>query len=154
MFESRTVPIFTSDKPLDDVIVSSLDTESSENDQASSPTILVVDDERLIADTISEILDGAGYIVTTAYDGREALELATKLKPAYLLTDVLMPRMDGVELAIAIKKVDPTTKVLLFSGNVGTSALLEQGRKQGYEFQVLGKPVHPAVLIKRLGELQ
>jgi len=114
----------------------------------------VVDDERLVTDTLSEILEDAGYAVMKAYDGWEALELSSKRKPDYLLTDVLMPRMNGVELAIAIRKMQPTVRILLFSGNAGVSEILDEGRKAGYEFDTLGKPIHPNALLKRLSNLR
>jgi CheY-like chemotaxis protein len=125
-----------------------------ESQEENLPTILVVDDERLVADTLTEILDGAGYSVTTAYDGWEALELAHRCKPDFLLTDVIMPRMNGVELAIAVRKMLPSTRILLFSGNAGVSELIDQGREQGYDFDTLGKPIHPHVLLQRLSELK
>src|ERR1700745_1765888 len=82
--------------------------------QPAKPRILVVDDERLIADTCAQILEGAGFDVRAAYEGWTALEIASRFRPDFLLTDVLMPRMNGVELAISINKMLPTTKILLF----------------------------------------
>ncbi len=153
MFQSQADSVFTSNKRIQNVVVLQPRQEVAERRETDPPTILVVDDERLIADTLGEILEGAGYAVTIAYDGWQALKLARKLKPNYLLTDVLMPQMNGVDLAIAITEVHSSTRILLFSGHVGTSAILEHGRKRGYEFQVLGKPVHPAALLKRIAEL-
>ncbi len=123
-----------------------------EGQEENLPTILVVDDERLVADTLSEILEGAGYSVTTPYDGWEALELANSCRPDFLLTDVLIPRLNGVELAIAVRKMLPSTRILLFSGNVGVSEILDEGRDQGYEFDTLGKPIHPDALQKTIRE--
>lgn len=128
--------------------------QAGAEEKANLPTILVVDDERLVADTLSEILESAGYVVLTAYDGWEALELVNKRKTDYVLTDVLMPRMNGVELAIAVRKMDPAVRILLFSGNAGVSEILDNGRKQGYEFDTLGKPIHPDALLRRLTELK
>jgi len=153
MFQSQTFEILTAGEFGKGAIASQFGDAGSENEQEDVPTILVVDDERLIADTISEILKGSGFAVTTAYDGREALELARKLRPDYLLTDVLMPKMNGVDLAIAIRKMHSATRILLFSGNVGVSTVLEHGRRQGHEFAMLSKPVHPMALLKRLREL-
>jgi CheY-like chemotaxis protein len=62
----------------------------------------------------------------------------------------MMPLMNGVELAIAITKMLPSTKILLFSGQAGISDLLEEGHFQGYEFPLLAKPVHPLRLIEAL----
>lgn len=61
-------------------------------------TILVVDDEPKIADLIAMLLDEEGLEVLTAYDGQEALAIAREERPRLVLTDIMMPRMDGVEL--------------------------------------------------------
>ena len=116
------------------------------------PRILVVDDEKLIANTLTEILEGAGYHVAVAYDGWSALEIAVRFLPEYLLSDILMPRMNGVELAIAIQKMYPSTRIRLFSGQAGISEILESGQNQGFEFELIAKPIHPLKLIECLKE--
>jgi CheY-like chemotaxis protein len=125
-----------------------LQNDDSPDARSTRSKILIVDDERLIADTLAEILTRDGFKVAVAYDGWQAIEMATLFKPNQLLTDVLMPQMNGVELAIAIRKMYPFTKIVLFSGQVGTETLLDAER-QGYEFEVLAKPLHPTVLIQR-----
>lgn len=125
------------------------DTNSTKVEPARS-RILVVDDEKLIADTTCEILDGAGFHARAAYDGWTALDIAGKFHPDYILTDVLMPRMNGVELAIAITKMLPATRIVLFSGQAGISEILLKGQDQGYEFEIVAKPIHPIKLIERL----
>lgn len=114
--------------------------------------VLVVDDQKLIADTIADILTNAGFHAIPAYDGMSALEAAERFKPDYLLSDVLMPRMNGVQLAIAIRQAHPAARILLFSGQAGTAEILLEARKQGYEFELLAKPIHPLKLIERLKE--
>jgi DNA-binding NtrC family response regulator len=106
----------------------------------------VVDDERLLADTTAAILGRAGFIAKTAYDGFDALEMMASFHPEYLLTDVMMPAMNGAELAIATTKMYPTTKIMLFSGQAGISEILEKSKMEGFEFQLLAKPVHPSKL--------
>ena len=64
------------------------------------PKILVVDDERLLADTTAAILRHAGFEARIAYDGFAALEVAGAFRPDYILADIMMPAMNGVELAI------------------------------------------------------
>jgi CheY-like chemotaxis protein len=124
-------------------------TESKRTEPAR-PRILVVDDEQLIAETTVEILDSVGFDARAAYDGWTALEIAREFRPDYLLTDVLMPRMNGVELAIAISKSLPATRIFLFSGQAGISEVLLHGHQQGYDFELVAKPVHPTKLIERL----
>ena len=91
--------------------------------------VLVVDDERLIADSMMEILQRSGFHAACAYDGQSALELALQLNPDFVLSDVVMPRMNGVQLAIAIRKALPTVEIILLSGQAGITEILERGRK-------------------------
>jgi CheY-like chemotaxis protein len=125
------------------------------NDSMSFPSqresvVLVVDDERIIADTLSLILSNSGYTVLTAYDGKTALELARAIPPALLITDVVMPGMTGIELAITLVEVVPDCKVLLFSGQAATVDLLATARDMGHEFTLLTKPVHPTDMLRRV----
>lgn len=122
--------------------------------EATGPRVLVVDDEKLIADTLSEILKDAAFQVVGAYDGWSAIEAARQFRPDYLLSDVLMPRMNGVELAMAIRKMHPGVKILLFSGQAGISEILLEGQRNGLEFDLIAKPIHPLRLIERLREVQ
>jgi CheY-like chemotaxis protein len=113
-------------------------------------TVLIVDDEKLIVDTMVEILNGAGFEAIGAYDGWTALELIAHRQPDYLLSDVLMPQMNGVELAISIRKMHPATRIVLFSGQAGISEILLEGQRQGFQFELLAKPIHPLKLIEHL----
>jgi CheY-like chemotaxis protein len=128
-------------------------TGSSKEPKARRPRILVVDDERIIADTMAEILEGAGFQATTAYDGWNALQVAGILQPDYLLSDVLMPRMNGVDLAIAIRKMYPAARILLFSGQAGITEILRAAQNQGFQFELIAKPIHPLSVVARLKEL-
>jgi DNA-binding response OmpR family regulator len=113
-------------------------------------TVLVVDDERLIADTMTEILRRSGFDAVCAYDGLSALELALNVNPDFVVTDVVMPHMNGVQLAIAIRKALPATEILLLSGQAGITEIVEGGRNEGYLFELIAKPIHPAKLLQRL----
>ena len=103
--------------------------------------ILVVDDEPAIRMTAAAILEMHGYKTAIASDGEEALECALKIRPDLVLSDVVMPNMNGVQLAIALREALPETRILLFSGNTATTDILEGARSQGYEFKILAKPV-------------
>jgi CheY-like chemotaxis protein len=61
-----------------------------------------------------------------------------------------MPGMTGVELAIHFRKAQPECRILLFSGQAPTADLLEKARTQGYDFDLLSKPVHPTDLLAKL----
>ena len=116
-------------------------------------SILVVDDEEILANTTVEILNQAGFCAFVAYDGQTALELAAQFHPDMLLTDVVMPGMNGVELAVAIRNLLPQTQILLISGQAGTIDLLEKARLEGYKFELVAKPIHPMKLIEHLKSL-
>ncbi len=117
------------------------------------PVVLVVDDERIIADTLVAILNTSGYAASAAYDGRSALEMAELVPPNLLLSDVVMPGMNGVDLAISVKRAVPDCRTLLFSGQASTSDLLVTARDSGYDFTVLSKPVHPHELLAHASRL-
>ena len=114
--------------------------------------VLVVDDERIIADTLATILSRSGYSVRTAYDGVSALELAQAHRPSLVISDVVMPGMSGVELALTLERTIPECRILLFSGQAATVDLLEQARQMGHEFAILSKPIHPSDMLRRVSE--
>ena len=119
----------------------------------SHKIILVVDDEQRIADTLALILQCNGHETAIAYDGDSALAQCSKIHPDLLLTDVVMPGMNGIELALAVSEKFPKCKVLLFSGQAATAELLDRARKQGCDFPLLSKPVHPEDLLKRVDDI-
>ena len=117
-------------------------------DQEPRPSVvMIVDDEHVIADTLSAIFRHNGYTVLTAYDGNSALETAKVIPPDLLISDVMMPLMNGVDLAMAIRKLAQGCKVLLFSGQAATADLLTGARILGHEFSMLQKPVHPTEML-------
>ena len=114
------------------------------------PKVLVVDDEQVIADTLAKILDLNGYDASAVYTGTAAVESARSGQPDLIISDVIMPDMNGIEAAIRIRQFLPACKILLFSGQAATADLLERARAQGHEFEILAKPVHPADLLAKL----
>jgi DNA-binding NtrC family response regulator len=122
-------------------------------ESSTLPVILVVDDEPLIANTLVAILRKQNYAATAAYNAEEALAIAKIIPPDYLITDILMPRMTGIDLAIAIKESIPDCKVLLFSGHVNVIHLEDDPRCAAYDFPVLSKPIHPDVLLACIANL-
>ena len=120
---------------------------------AERPVVLVVDDERVIADTLSIILSRNGFAIHTAYDAASALEIAGVTPPDLLLSDVMMgPGLDGTQLAIEMQRVCPDCRVILFSGHAAVHDLLAKASSQGYQFKMLTKPLHPADLLAAIAE--
>ena len=79
--------------------------------------ILIVDDEELILLAWRKELESEGYEVSTASNGKEAVDAAAKEKPDIVITDLIMPEMDGVEVCRKIKKMYPDTDVVFVSGH-------------------------------------
>jgi CheY-like chemotaxis protein len=73
--------------------------------------------------------------------------------PDLLISDVVMPGLTGIDLAIQVQQHCPGCKILLFSGQAATGHLLESVRDRGYNFQLLSKPVHPADLLAKIRDL-
>ena len=112
--------------------------------------LLVVDDERLIADSLAWILNLRGFNAHSVYSGSEAINHAVINPIDILVSDVVMEGMSGIDTAIEICKLLPNCKVLLLSGNIGTSDLLKAAHDLGHDFDILAKPVHPDVILDRL----
>lgn len=115
--------------------------------------VFVVDDESVIAATLAIILNQSGFQAESFTNPVQALEQARTARPDLVISDVMMPEMTGIELAITIKTECPECKILLFSGQASTADLLKAAREQGNEFHLLTKPVHPADLLESIRNL-
>jgi CheY-like chemotaxis protein len=109
--------------------------------------IIVIDDESLIAETVVEILNEEGFEATPVSSGASAIELAKTVRPAIVLSDVVMPGLNGIETGIRIREIVPSCRIILFSGQAATVDLLEQARQKGHRFDILAKPIKPEHLI-------
>jgi DNA-binding NtrC family response regulator len=116
-------------------------------------TVYVVDDEPLIAMTLAAILNASGFRATSFKNAEDAIKAAESECPSLLISDVVMPGMNGVDLAIHLKSKCPKCKILLFSGQAATADILEAARSLGYDFELLSKPVHPTDLLAAIRKL-
>lgn len=111
-------------------------------------TILVVDDEAALLNLTTEILSEAGYRTLAAESGKQALQILEKHAVALILTDVIMPGMDGFELASIIQERFPTTKIQMVSG------FSDQRHKNASDDtlhqKLLHKPIQSDLLLKRV----
>jgi DNA-binding response OmpR family regulator len=115
--------------------------------------VLVVDDEPLITQTLSAILNANGFAVLTALDAAEALDLCALIPPELLITDVSMPVKNGFDLAIEVKHAIPDCEVIFFSGHLGLAEMCAEMGELGKDCVMLVKPVHPADLLARVYEV-
>jgi DNA-binding NtrC family response regulator len=119
----------------------------------SVPRVFVVDDEHFIASSLAAILKLHGYSAASFTSPLEALAAAMASAPDLLISDVAMPGLSGIDLAIQIKAVCPACKILLFSGHATNQELLKDARGQVNTFQLLQKPVHPSVMLSNIRAL-
>jgi len=115
--------------------------------------ILIVEDERVVADTLGQILSASGYDVRTAYSAEEALTIVSAWQPEIAVLDVMLPNMNGIDLALALRKPVPGCRILLFSGQPSIEGLLKKALDDGHSFEILAKPIHPTVILKRIATL-
>jgi signal transduction histidine kinase/CheY-like chemotaxis protein len=121
--------------------------------EAPPATLLVVEDDQAVRELIVRILSAEGYQVVEAADGRSALDLMERgaLKPGLVLTDVLMPRVNGRQLGDAVKAMYPDIPLLYMSGDIGENMVLRQLVPEGAPF--LPKPFTPEQLLRSISSV-
>ena len=127
-----------------------------EMDQPNNNTtrILVVDDERLLADTLSAVLRIGGFEVRVVYKGEDAIAASSSYRPDIVLSDYFMPPgMNGIEACVRIKQILPACRIIMLSGHPLRQELAAYQNK-GYSFLSLTKPVRPDRLLNILREEQ
>jgi DNA-binding NtrC family response regulator len=112
--------------------------EPSEAASALRPVVLVVEDEPGIADTLTEILGRNGYAAIPAYDAETALETALLVPPELAVIDVRLPGSSGMDLATSLRGKLPDCKIVLISGDTGSSELL--ATVNAAHLELLGTP--------------
>jgi len=108
--------------------------------------VFVVDDEKLIADGITTALRGAEFAVETFYDARPALLRLKDCLPDILVSDIVMPEIDGIMLALAVREQNPSCKVVLMSGNPDWKNQGHFHERDGFE--ILMKPFSLSQLVR------
>jgi CheY-like chemotaxis protein len=110
--------------------------------------VLVVDDDRLLADTLADILRKHGYRPVALYSGEEAVELARRFRPDVLLSDIRMSRLDGIEAARRIRELHPNCRVILFTAQTVSAAMRQTIDRLGFE--LLQRPLRPEDVLAAL----
>ncbi len=110
--------------------------------------VLVVDDERIVADTLATILKINGFDTTALYSGEQAIEWVEIFHPHIVLSDICMHKVNGIETAEHIRQLHPECRVILFTASVITPENRSRINELGLEF--LERPLHPEVLLAHL----
>ena len=110
--------------------------------------ILVVDDDARVANTTAAVLGSAGYECRAVHSGAAAIEVASAFVPDLVLSDVMMPDVNGVQVCMRIREQLPRCSILLFSGDVcHARMLMEQAQAN---FTLLTKPIAPDDLFRQI----
>jgi DNA-binding response OmpR family regulator len=115
--------------------------------------VFAVDDEHVIATTLATILQHSGFTARSFTKPLEALDAARSEAPDLLISDVMMPQLSGIDLAVQIRQLCPGCRILLFSGQAETRDLLRAAHEEGHDFHVLSKPIHPKDLLHGIRKL-
>ena len=114
------------------------------------PTVLVADDEVMIHEVITILLQEQGYVVLSAFDGQEALEISRKHpgKMDLLITDVDMPRLNGIKLCMQLLQERPGIKAIVMSGT-------DKGEivRRNIDIPFLSKPFKSEALLASIREM-
>ncbi len=118
-----------------------------------SETILVAEDNNELRALSVNVLEDNGYKVIAAGDGAEAVDAFSLQQGdiSIVILDVVMPKMNGKEVFEAIKKLDPTVKVIFTSGY--TDDIIEEKGMVNEKYDFLGKPITPGTLLKKIREV-
>ncbi|HEU5334396.1 MAG TPA: response regulator [Terriglobales bacterium] len=98
----------------------------------AEPKVLIADDEVLIAETLGLILRQGGYDCRVVYSGAAALAQSREFQPALLISDVILPDINGVEVAIRVRQLVPACEILLLSGQAATADLMREATAAGH----------------------
>lgn len=115
--------------------------------------ILVIDDNVVVRNTIVQLLEGEGYQVVSAEDGRRGLNVFRTERPDLVITDIIMPEKEGIETIRDIREASPNAKIIAISGGgrIGNTDFLRIARQLGAS-DVISKPLDPDHFISIIRE--
>jgi YesN/AraC family two-component response regulator len=116
--------------------------------------ILIIDDEPYILQMLKKMLEKAGHEVSLASNGREGMDLFEKASTDLVITDIIMPDKEGLELILEMKKKRPALKIIAMSGGgrISPESYLECAKHFGAE-KVFQKPFRHKDLVSAVEEL-
>ena len=113
--------------------------------------VLVVDDEKAIRDSLKMILEDEGYIAETAADGEEALQKVKELNFDIIISDIKMPKLDGMQLLDQVSKISPDTFFIIMTAFASVNTAIDALRKGAFDYLI--KPVEFDDLLIRIKRL-
>jgi CheY-like chemotaxis protein len=119
----------------------------------ATPTVLVVDDDPAMVESLAMLLEDYGFCVLTAANGVRALEVFRERSPSVVVTDIMMPELDGIGVILQMRRECPDVKIIALSGGgrvvksdyltaaeeLGADAALEKGQGNQILIETLSK---------------
>ncbi len=115
--------------------------------------ILVVEDEKLINIMFREALENAGYEIDTAFDGREGIDKQRKNPFDLIITDIMMPRTDGIQLITEIRERHPDAKILVVTAISLSGPHYRKMKRRLQGIPILQKPITKDKLISKVRDM-
>jgi CheY-like chemotaxis protein len=109
------------------------------------PDILVIDDDPQMRRLLTRILKGAGHSVREAKNGREGIAVFQQLRPALVISDIVMPDMEGIETILALRGKEPDMPIIAISG--GSDPLYLRAAEKLGATAILAKPFSADALL-------
>ncbi len=106
--------------------------------------ILIVEDDPNVGESLRQLFKKKGYSISLAPNGKEALHLFRQQNPDLIITDLVMPRMDGIELLEAIKSLNPESEVIVISAQATIEKAVHAMKLGAFDF--IEKPINPRVI--------
>ncbi|MDX2493910.1 MAG: response regulator [Desulfuromusa sp.] len=125
-------------------------TEMPEDKEDSTQVILLVDNQEIVLNAAEAALKKEGYSIYKAQNGAEGLKIATQLKPHLIITDIVMPRMDGIEMFKALKTNGEIDNIPVIALSAKTAAEEEYKLLEMGFFDFVAKPINPTRLLARV----
>lgn len=121
----------------------------------SKKTIFLVDDDPDFVDSVKTVVEGGGYHVEVAYDGKECLEKVGDIKPDLIILDVMMPEINGHDACKALKENPDTANIPVIlltavASRVTSSTYTHRDMLESEAEDYIAKPVQPNVLLERI----
>jgi DNA-binding response OmpR family regulator len=118
--------------------------------------LLIVDDNKIFLETLKEFLSDSGYDVAYCNNGKEAQMKFSEFMPDILVTDIIMPDVDGIELILGLRKISPNVRVIAMSGGFSghdADTYLHMAEKLGANV-ILKKPFEFSELLEQIQKLE
>lgn len=121
---------------------------------SQNPTILLVEDDTMLHEMYTQKFTKEGYTVLSAYNGLEGIKMAEEHKPAIVLLDIIMPKMDGFVALKKLKKNDATKDIpVLLLTNLGQEEDIRKGKELGAADYFIKANHTPQEIVNKVKEL-